>query len=116
VRSFAQVMVQEHQAARANLLTFAKQQQIGLQGSTVADQLRLSSLQLERAIDAAPVGEVDRVYIDSQVTAHSQADDLLANLIGAADSPAVQAELTQLRLNVLGHLQAAEGLQSSLNE
>jgi putative membrane protein len=106
VRSFAQLMIEEHQRARETLSAFARQQGIGLEGSDAANLVRARSLRVEREIGDASAGDVDRVYIDSQVAAHADAAGLLDNLIDAADSVALQAELTQLRLNVLGHQQA----------
>ena len=54
------------------------------------------------------------MYLDTQVTAHSEAEALLADLSAAADSQPLAAQLAELRLNVLGHLQSASALRASL--
>ena len=114
VRAFAQIMIEEHQAARDGLTTLATEQQIAAASSEVADQLRAQSQQVQGELGAADAAQLDAAYLDAQITAHAEAEALLADLSAAADSPALAAQLSQLRLNVLGHLQSASALRASL--
>ena len=114
VRAFAQIMIEEHQAARGNLGTLATEQQLTLEGSELADQLRERNQQVLATLAAAGVTQIDGAYLDSQITAHAEADTVLASLVAAADSEPLAARLTELRLNVQGHGVSARALQSSL--
>lgn len=114
VRAFAQIMVEEHQAARDALATLATEQQLAAQGSEVADQLRGQSQEVQSDLAAADAAQLDAVYLGTQVTAHGQATILLDELSAAADSPELAAQLSELRLNVQGHLQSAIALRASL--
>ena len=114
VRAFAQIMIEEHQAARGNLGTLATEQQLTLEGSELADQLRERNQQVLATLAAAGVTQIDGAYLDSQITAHAEADTVLASLVAAADSEPLAARLTELRLNVQGHGDSARALQSSL--
>lgn len=114
VRAFAQSMVEEHQAARDALATLATEQQLAAQGSEVADQLRGQSQEVQSDLAATDAAQLDAVYLGTQVTAHGQATILLDELSAAADSPELAAQLSELRLNVQGHLQSAIALRASL--
>jgi len=114
VRAFAQIMIEEHQAARDGLGTLATEQQIAAANSDVADQLRAQSQQVQSELAAVADAQLDAAYLETQVTAHGEAEALLADLSAAADSPALAAQLSQLRLNVQGHLQSASALRASL--
>jgi putative membrane protein len=116
VRAFAQVMIEEHQTARDGLATLASTQQIVAANSDVADQLRAQSQQAQSELGATDVAQLDVAYLDAQITAHGEAEALLAELSAAADSPELAAQLSQLRLNVAGHLQSASALRASLQE
>jgi putative membrane protein len=116
VRAFAQIMIEEHQAAREALTTLAAEQQIAAEGSDIAEQLRAESQQVQSELGATDAAQLDTAYLDAQVAAHSEAEALLADLSAAADSLALAAQLSQLRLNVQGHLQSAAALRASLQE
>ena len=60
--------------------------------------------------------ELEVAYLDAQVTAHGQALQLIDAMIPAADSEPLDAELTQLRASVAGHLQAAQQLREAASE
>ena len=114
IRNFAQLMIDEHQAAGASIGALAAQEQLVSQSSAVSELLERKSLDAVARIGSAEEGDVDRAYIDAQVIAHTEADGLLENLIEGADSEALEAQLVQLRSSVQGHLQAARELQAEL--
>jgi hypothetical protein len=110
-------MVDEHEAARTTLAAFIQQQQQQLtpEISDVDDVVRLKGLRIVSLIASADEGQVDRVYIDTQVQAHTEADGVLENLINIADSDALRAQLEQLRSSVQTHLADARALQDGLS-
>lgn len=55
----------------------------------------------------------DATYVDSQLTAHAQALELLNGCIDAADADPLRTELTALRASVEAHLNRARELESS---
>jgi predicted outer membrane protein len=59
---------------------------------------------------------VDASYIDAQVTAHTQAFQLLESMVAGADAEPIETQLTQLRASVAGHLDTARQLQDAALE
>jgi predicted outer membrane protein len=116
VQAFARQMIDEHDTARDTLSQLAQDQDIDLAPSDLAATLREKSEGVIDSLLGAEADELDRAYIESQVTAHTEALTLLESLASAADSEPLQAQLTQLSSSVEGHLQAATALRDSLSE
>jgi predicted outer membrane protein len=78
--------------------------------------LREQSEQVLVQLLSTPGENVDALYIDSQVTMHAQAFQLLEGMIAAADAEPIETLLTQLRASVEGHLDTARQLQDTLSD
>jgi putative membrane protein len=113
-RAYAQDMIEEHEPARDALLQLAEAEDVTPELSPVATDLREQSEQVLIQLLSTPGENVDALYIDSQVTMHAQAFQLLEGMIAAADAEPVETLLTQLRASVGGHLDTARQLQDTL--
>jgi putative membrane protein len=111
VRAFAQEMIDEHTAARAQLDQLAVEENLTLAASDVAQSLRDEGAAIVAELLATEESAIDAQYVNSQVLAHSQALQVLAGLIAGADNDALRAQLTELRGNVSAHLDRARELQ-----
>jgi putative membrane protein len=110
VRAYAQLMIEEHEPARNRLLQLAQTEDIGLESSDVATQLRDESEEIIDDLLARSGDDLERTYLQAQVTGHQQALQLIDAMIPAADSDALDGELGQLRASVAAHLEAAQQL------
>lgn len=115
-RGYAQLMIEEHEPARDRLLELAEGEDIALEASEVATQLREQSEQVILSLLSLSGDELEQTYVESQVTAHTAALQLIDAMLPAADSDALDAELTQLRASVAGHLDAADELIDAATE
>lgn len=114
VRAFAQIMIEEHRTAGDSFGALALAQQIQSLGSDVADGLRQRNAEAVSTLAATDAAQLDRAYLDAQIQTHTEAEALLADLAAGADSAALGTQLSQLRINVQGHLQSARALQGSV--
>jgi predicted outer membrane protein len=116
VRAYAQDMIEEHEPARDAILQLAQAEDLIPDLSPVATDLREQSEQVLVQLLSTPGENVDALYIDSQVTMHAQAFQLLEGMIAAADAEPIETLLTQLRASVGGHLDTARQLQDTLSD
>ena len=116
IRAYAQLMIEEHEPARDRLLTLAETQDIALAASPVATELRDQSEVIISQLLALSGDALESAYLDAQVTAHGQALQLIDAMIPAADSEPLDAELTQLRGSVAGHLESAQQLRDATSD
>jgi putative membrane protein len=116
VRAYAQDMIEEHEPARDALLQLAEAEDVTPELSPVATDLREQSEQVLAQLLSSPGENVDALYIDSQVTMHAQAFQLLEGMIAAADAEPIETLLTQLRASVGGHLDVARQLQDTVSD
>jgi len=110
IRSFAQAMIDEHGAARDQLLRFSEAQMILPEVSDLASELQDKSETIVTQLLATSANEIDGVYVQSQQDAHTEALSLLDQLLMAADSEALRTQLTELRGSVQAHLNQAQAL------
>jgi putative membrane protein len=115
-RTFAQQMIDEHEPARDRLLTLAETEDLSPQGSAVATQLRDQSEATIAQLLTLSGDELERAYLDAQVTMHQQALQLMDAMIAGVDSAPLTAELTQQRASVAAHLQTAQQLRDAASD
>jgi predicted outer membrane protein len=109
-------MIEDHDPVRDALLELAETEDITPELSPVATGLREESEQVIAQLLSTPGENVDASYIDAQVTAHTQAFQLLESMIAAADAEPIETQLTQLRASVAGHLDTARQLQDAASD
>lgn len=115
-RAYAQEMIEEHGPARDALLQVAQAEDVELELSSVATDLREQNEQVLAELLSTPGENVDALYIDSQITMHGQAFQLLEGMIDAADAAPIEAQLTLLRASVDGHLDIARQLRDTVSD
>jgi predicted outer membrane protein len=115
VQTFASLMVDEYTAINARQEALIAT--LGLTPADSATNRQLQSeaddviLQLQKLPD-----DFERVYIDAQVAAHAEVLNLIdRQLLPAAASDGMQAELVALRAAVSSHLDAARIVQSAVS-
>jgi putative membrane protein len=113
-RDFASMMVTMHTAAQA------RQTALGIAPAasptqTMVTTMATSTLQSLQSVPAGP--EFDRAYIQSQVTMHTSARDLIdSTLLPNATTAALRDELTRTRGEVVMHLTEATSILSTLGD
>jgi putative membrane protein len=113
IRDFAQEMIDEHGTARDQLQQLAQQQMMTMAPSAVATNLQSESRSIVSSLNAATPDAADKVYIGSQVKAHTEALTLIDQLLAAADSSALRTQLTTMRASVQEHLNRAQALNAA---
>jgi len=113
VQDFAQDMINEHGAARDGLTRIAQEQSIAPAGSDLASELQAKSRSAVESLLGAAAPGIDALYVDLELSGHVAAASLLDELIAAADSEPLQAELTDLRASVQTHLERVRALSDA---
>jgi putative membrane protein len=115
VRAFARDMLDDHQAARDELLGFSDEANVLAAPSPLARDVAREGQAVQQNLLVANNGPVDELYIDSQVEAHAEALALFDQLIAAADSSDLRDLLGTLRDTVDSHHSRVIELQRSLS-
>jgi putative membrane protein len=115
VKLFAQHMISDHSAAEAKLLSLDSTTGIAPEESPVTAQLKSGAELIMGNLRSASRTDFDKVYIDAQVSEHTQVLDLLdSKLIPQAKNVDLTKTLQAVRAKVAGHLKMAQDLQSML--
>jgi putative membrane protein len=107
VVDFAEQMVDEHSAARMQLMTTASTLMLQPAPSPLQTQLKAESDARVMAVTNADATMVDAVYVAGQVMAHTAALALLTDLQTAADAQPLKDQIGTLRTDVQEHLTEA---------
>jgi predicted outer membrane protein len=115
VQTFASLMVDEYTAINARQEALFVTLGLTPTGSSTSRQLQSESDDILQKLQLLP-NDFERVYIDAQVANHAEVLNLIdRQLLPAAASDGMQAELTALRAAVSSHLDAARTVQSALS-
>jgi putative membrane protein len=115
VRTFAEMMLEDHSAATADAATLGEEEGITPATNPVSNNLRTKAMATVALLEDASEEDFDRVYMESQVMAHQEVLAMLnAQLIPQADSAALTAFLTDMRNKVQAHEQEAEEILNEL--
>lgn len=107
VRRFAQMMIDEHQAANAELIELSSQ--LGLpasDGTAVMDRVKKLILEYRE-------GSFDQAYANNQVAAHEQTVELFQEQAEEADVPPLQAFASKYLPRLRAHLEEARKLKAA---
>ncbi len=111
VRTFATMMVTDHNAANARLQSLLQSANITAQDSSQRQALATQAAQTVNTLWATPDATFNAVYAQSQVTIHQMVMQLLQNqLIPAVQNAALKSELQTELTAVMGHLTQAQQL------
>jgi putative membrane protein len=114
VVNYAQEMVTAHSTARQNNLQLAQSLGVSPAPSPLQGELKAMADAQVATFQSSPAASLDVPYVDSQVAMHGDALALANQLLDAADSAELRAELMTLRTAITAHLAAAQALQASL--
>lgn len=107
VRRFAQMMIDDHQAANSELVEMSNQ--LRLPPSDEAAMMdRVKKLILEYR-----EGSFDKAYANNQVSAHEQTIELFQEQAEDADTPPLQEYAKKYLPKLEAHLEAAKKLQAA---
>jgi putative membrane protein len=113
--AFATMMVTDHLAATGRLQIVLQSANINAADSPDRRALAAEGMQTLDTLWATPASTFDRVYLQSQVTMHTQVLQMLdAKLIPAAQNAALKSELQTERTAVMAHLTLAQQLLTNL--
>lgn len=107
VRRFAQMMIDDHQAANAELTELSTQ--LGLpasDGTAMMDRVKKLILEYRE-------GSFDAAYANNQVLAHEQSIELFQEQADEADIPPLQAFAKKYLPRLQAHLEEAKKLQAA---
>lgn len=115
VVDFAELMVAEHSSAIALAQSLADSEDLTPEQNPISRMLQADSARIILELEAANDEEFDRVYMESQVTAHEEVLILLDDtLIPQADNAALETYLMSTRTHVSEHLESAESIVETL--
>lgn len=115
VRNFAQMMIANHSAAKDKGNTLAASTQLTPADNPVSQALRVETDAVTARLNAASSADFDRIYMDTQVTAHQKVLALVnANLLPSAQRAEIDALLSEMRTQVAAHLTQAQSILSAL--
>ena len=110
VRSFANMMIDEHTKSTAKLKAAARSQNV----AAAAPQLMPGQQRMLDAIRNADAANIDRVYLADQRTAHSTALSLHQGFAAAPGSGALGKTAGEIAQVVQKHLTALDRLEGSV--
>jgi len=108
VKSFAQMLVTDHQKSSAELKTVASQSSPAIVPDDEIDPEKQGMLGMLQSANGA---DFDRQFIDQQIAAHEKALSLLQNYAAAGDNEALRGFATKAATVVQGHLDKARSLK-----
>jgi putative membrane protein len=115
VKSFARMMVTEHQAMQKSLDSLSQAKSVTPQPPAQADQLRQQDTQTLATLNSTAKGAAfDRAYIAAQVQAHQRTLTDLQSFVGAVSDADMRALIEKSIPKVQAHLDQAQQLQSKL--
>jgi putative membrane protein len=115
VRTFAEMMLEEHTAAATEAAMLGDDEGLTPASNPVSNNLRTKAMATLTLLEDASDDDFDRVYMESQLTAHQEVLALLTGqLIPQADNAALAAFLAEMRNKVQAHEQEAERILDEL--
>jgi putative membrane protein len=110
---FAEQMIRDHGAAIEQLSALSSELAIAPADSDLRQKLVREAQDIMQRLSNASPTDLDQEYLDSQVTMHRRALEVLDDeLIPAAEEQRLRQQLTTMRGHVAAHLSQAEQLQS----
>jgi len=108
-KSFADMMVTEHEEANQKVESLAKELNASPKPSRVADQIKKDGDAVQRKLNQSAAAVFDRVYLQSQIDEHRKVLKTIDDwLIPSAKSPKLKSLLSDLRTHVAHHIEAAK--------
>jgi putative membrane protein len=108
-RSFAGLMVGDHDDANQKMEALAKELGITPEDSPLSADMRSAADAVQRKLNQAAHAYFDRVYLESQIDEHQKVLKAFdERLIPAAKSPRLKSMLGEARTHVAHHLQVAK--------
>jgi len=117
VRSFAAMMIRQHEQVNHDLAQVTKAEGIQPQDSSDAATLKQGAADTYSTLLPLQGAEFDSAYANAQVKAHQDVlNSLDSSLLPNAKDAQLQAELRKIKPAVETHLEHAKHLQASLSE
>lgn len=113
VFEYANVMIDQHQTANVRLDDVMRFYNVGYQPTQAEANLRAEAAAGIQALRAAPLEDIDFVYIDLQVRMHASAQVVLDQLASMVEPGPMDEYIANLRTLVDGHLEEAEDILDS---
>ncbi|QPQ54123.1 DUF4142 domain-containing protein [Allosphingosinicella flava] len=113
VKSFAAMLVTDHQKSTADLKTAAGQAQPAI---TVTPQMNAEQTANLEALRGASGAEFDRLYLQQQVPAHEKALAMLQGYAASGDVPSLKQHASATTGPVEKHLARARELMGSMGQ
>jgi putative membrane protein len=108
VKSFAQMMVKEHTAAKNKGLSVAKQLGVSPATSAKSAEVTKDGADVLKKLHEAGADDFDKTYLKAQISLHEDTLKLLdGDLIPKASTPQVKQLLLDMRAHVEHHLSVA---------
>ncbi len=115
VKQFAEQMVTDHEAGKAEVLALAKQLGVTPEESDVTRSLKADAKKTAARLSKEKGAALDRDYIDTEVAYHEAVIDAVNKvLIPGAQNAQVKAALQNTVPTLEGHLQHAKNVQAQL--
>jgi len=115
-RSFAQDLVNMHQAAASRVTTLLTTLSLNAQGNAVTDSLRKDSERIVAKLQDEPSVTFDMTYLQSQIDVHIKVLNLIdQTLLPSAKNEQLRNEIAVIRGEVALHLARARMLAETLN-
>lgn len=116
VKRFADMMIQQHSANRAEVAKITRKDSIALGGSDLSDGVRKDITTNDQDLKHAPQLTFDKAYLAVQVDAHQKALAILRDsLLPSVQNPDLRAFLQRTQAAVNDHLDRAKNLQSRID-
>jgi len=115
VKSFAKMMIDEHERNLKDTKNLAKQEKFTPEKSDLSKSLETDAKASNKDLKKTDKAKLDKAYVDQQVMMHQKALDTFDTvLIPQAENVALKAHLQKTREVVAGHLAHAKTLQTKL--
>lgn len=110
VRDFADMMIQDHEKANAQLQTLAE-----ASGIPLPDGLNAEHQAMLDKLEGLSGDDFDLTYVEGQITDHQKTVQLLSGEVDSGQNTPLQAAAAGLLPIVQGHLRRAEALHAELS-
>ena len=115
IKSFAKMMIDQHQDVNQQLMQVSKAEKIKAQNSSDASSLKKDGDATASRLSSLRGAEFDQAYVAAQVKAHQDVLNTIDNsLLPNAKDAKLQAMLKKVRPSVQMHLEHAKDLQGKL--
>lgn len=116
-KSFADMMVADHDDANQKVESLAKELRVSAKPSRLSDEVKKEGDAVQRKLNQSARAVFDRVYLQSQIDEHQNVLKTIdGRLIPSAKSPKLKSLLSDLRSHVAHHLQVAKTALEDLDK